>query len=290
MHRRRAIILLGCLVFVVQVVYLVMVQALSNDDLGKLGPLLTVALCVVFALVDVSVIRYLFSALRNIERAQAASVDEQLKESLQGYREAVRVEEHAVRELAQELEAELARARLALGSQHAQAMDDHLCRSLAVASDMGSLPCENVTVAAVLEAKSRQCEKDGIVLKTQVSLPREISIPDMEIASVFFNLIDNARHECAALVSQGTQAPVIGVYGTLQSGQLYVEVANPCRTDAESRRRRARAAIDSSRQHGWGMGIVEDIARRHGGIATFGAKGDRFSAQVMIPLAASPVG
>lgn len=287
MSRRRSIILLGCLIYVIQIVYLVSVQIMSDDNLGGLGIVLTVALCLVFALVDAGVTRYLITALQNIERAQANSMDEQLKESLQSYREAMRIEEQAVCDLAQELEAELERARTALGSESTELMDEHLRRSLGIVSGMAATPCNNVTVAAVLDAKARQCREAGIVLDAHVSLPQDLAISAMDVASIFFNLIDNARHECEVLVSQGAVNPVITVRSILQAGQLFVEVENPCRTDAESRRRKVRAPIDTSRLHGWGTGIVEGIAHKHGGVASMEAKGDHFVAQVMVPVAAS---
>jgi sensor histidine kinase regulating citrate/malate metabolism len=137
----------------------------------------------------------------------------------------------------------------------------------------------------VLASKARSCAEANITLDAQVALPAEMPIDDIELASVFFNLIDNALHECVALAQEeDAPKPTITVRANTLAGQVFVEVSNPCRSGAEGKMREAGKSVDSTRTHGWGVDIVQNVAKKYHGIASFAENNGVFTAQVMLPL------
>lgn len=283
--RRRAIIALSLALYALQVslIWQWYTLAPQGPDALDLAILLIVTLAV--GIVDVGVVRYLFAALKRAEEAYAQGVNERLQHSLDDYRIAAKREEDLAREVSGTVSEELTRAREALSQGRTNDARGHLQQSLDIASQTKSAhTCSNVPVAAVLQSKARQCKAAGASLETHVTLPEELGLPDVEVAAVFFNLIDNALHECEALIAgDDTAAPTISVSSMVQAGQLYVEVENPCRMEARGALSLARRRNPLS-EHGWGTDIVAQIASDHGGIATFDAEGGVFVARVMIPL------
>lgn len=283
--RRRAIIALSLVLYALQVSLIWQWYTLAPQGPGTLDLAVFLIVTLAVGIVDVGVVRYLFAALKRAEEAYAQGVNERLRRSLDDYRVVAECEEDLAREVSSTVSEELTRAREALAQGRANDARGHLQQSLDIASQTKSAhTCSNVPVAAVLQSKSRQCEAAGASLETHVTLPEELGLLDVEVAAVFFNLIDNALHECKAMIaSGGTVAPTISVSSMVQAGQLYVEVKNPCRMEARSALSIARRRNLLS-EHGWGTDIVTQIAGDHGGVATFDAEGGVFIARVMIPL------
>ena len=238
------------------------------------------------ALLDVWVATRTSKTLRACEAAYEADVARDLQTSLEEYRSASRDDRTLTQQIGTRVEGELAWAREALVSGEPNKAQQHLSVGLEIASQAHAPICENAIVAAVLSSKARQCSTAGVALQPEVRLPASLPIGNTELASLFFNLIDNALHECEALLEEESthQEPTICVRSFVQAGQLYIEVANPCRPGAERRRRAALLNADSTMFHGLGSGIVAEIAHSKGGLTEHEEHHGRFVVRVMIPL------
>lgn len=293
MNRRRIIIALTCAFYALQLVLLWYWHALAPEETRTLDLVITFAVAVGIAIIDAGVARYLFAALKRAEAAYAADVSEHLERSLESYRVTAEREQALARDVGRAVDHELARAREALDQGRAAEASAHLRQSLDIASKTRTVYCDNVAIAAVLETKERQCREAGVGFEHHVKLPGSLPLPEVEMAAVFFNLIDNALHECVAILAETAEVtersgkagdcPSVRVSSMVQAGQLYVEVDNPCRKEAAMARRAARRD-DLLREHGWGTDIVSHIAREHGGIVQFEESAGTFTATVMIPL------
>lgn len=285
-NSRRLIITFTCILYLLQVIAII-VSGIGNGPTSFITSVfVSVLLSVCIGIVDMFTVRYLLAAVKRSERAYATQVSSRLESSLEGYRKQMEREERLIQQIGNEINAELHTAQDALAGGDISEADHHLKTSLTLASQTKSVACDNIYVSAVLESKLRQCAEAGIDLRTQVSLPQELPIQSIEVASIFFNLIDNALHECEALRdSQGpdTQLDIV-VRGLIQAGQLFIEVDNPCRPCIDTELRAARRRADTSDLHGWGTQIVADISRQHDGISSFSERDGRFVAQVMLPL------
>ena len=281
-NSHRLIIGLTGILFVLQTIAIFV----SGAGTGPLSLVVSVVITLAIGLVDLFTVRYLLAAVRRTERAYADHVSSKLESSLESYRDETEREMRLVRQIGAEINEELLAAQGALDRGQLAEADNHLQASLALASQTKTTTCDNVYVAAVLDSKLRQCAEEGVTLVANVNVPQELPLEDVEIASIFFNLIDNALYECTALRGDDAERRDlrIDVRGRVQAGQLFIEVTNPCRPGIDVRRRVAERRADTSALHGWGTQIVRDIAHKHGGITRFEEQAGSFVAQVMLPL------
>ena len=284
MSRQRTIVVLAAVYYAAQMALLVYWHSLAVPEFRLLDALITLGIAAVMGFIDWWSARYLLQALSRTEQVYADDVSQQLEQSLENYRTLAEREEQRSAEIGREVEAELAQARKSLAEGRTDDVAMHLQQGLDIATSLRKPPCDNVAVAAILEAKTRECEEAGVELSTQVALPAELGLPDIEVASLLFNLIDNALHECAALRAQDAVAkPVITLHARTQAGQLFVQASNPCRPGIQAPGSRTEKR-DTEALHGWGTDIVRTIAHNHGGIAEFTFENEVFIATVMIPL------
>ena len=138
--------------------------------------------------------------------------------------------------------------------------------------------CQHPAVDALLEQKARAARDSGVSFRAEVDIPADIPLPGVELCAVFSNLLDNALNACAKS-SDGecrieTTARMWGMY-------LVVDVENSCPGSQGRGRVAAVAASDDAGRertggaprpfpdlsvpHGWGQGIVREVARRHDG-------------------------
>lgn len=274
--------------------------------IGDKGPKTTIhmiAFALVTVVIDIAVMMQLLNTVTRAGKLYDVDVTNSLERSLVEYREQAARDESIARDAGASVEQHLARARTALSSGDVEATQDQMLRGVSLSTDKIAARCDNVVVASVLASKARQCADLGIRLVSSVTLPEQMDLDDVEVASLFFNLIDNAMCECEELRGDGDHdggdragdhdrdgavtaddEPVIAVEARIQAGQLFMKVTNPCRKGAENRRRNAVQKADATMYHGLGTGIVEDISQRHGGITEFRERDCAFIAIVMIPL------
>lgn len=143
--------------------------------------------------------------------------------------------------------------------------------------------CANKTANAILLLKARACADNGVSFGFEGAVPEALDIDDLQLCSVFSNLLDNAinaareansEHDVGAgdnidasggeRVDVGALGPFVRVRCSTQGAYLTVAIENSCKEDVPSRLR-FRHGKSSVREHGWGLEIVEQIAKEHDG-------------------------
>lgn len=285
MSRRRLILTLCIMFYSLQLGLLTYWHSLAAPELQSLDTLVSMVIALALGVVDWYATHHLLRALDRTEHIYAQDVNQQLQQTLERYRRLAEREDERAREIGLSVEAELAQAREDLAAGHTEDATKHLQIGLDIASDVKRPPCANVAVAAIMEVKTRECEEAGVRLNGNVNLPQEIQLPNVELASLLFNLIDNALNECKVLLAEDpTCEPEITLRGRIQAGQLFIQVRNPCRDETPTKKTQLKIQSRGESSHGWGTDIVQTIARIHGGIAEFESAGNTFTATVMIPL------
>lgn len=141
--------------------------------------------------------------------------------------------------------------------------------------------CANPIVSAVIWEKRRRCAELGIEFTLIMSRTQEIPLENADVCSVFANLLDNAIREAAT-----TASPHISVSCRSEIGMLFLEVRNTTGKRFAS----APASTRRGENHGNGLTIVENIARKYSGSFRITADGKEacaaFTAQ--LPEAAEP--
>lgn len=285
MRRRRVLILLGLGFFALQSTTIAIGYLLAPADSQVFDTFVSLLAVVAFGLIDLVIVRFLYGALERLEQSYSDEAVLQTERILEDYRRMAREEDGLVRQLSSQIEEELDRAHQAVAQGDSQQVDEHMRASLQIASQLRPPCCDNAAIAAVLEAKRRQCEAAGVRLETSAVIPEVLALPETEVASIVFNLVDNALHECEQLIANDNkEEPCIHVRAHVRAGQLIIQVDNPCRPESSPKLRRRRLPRNPAEPHGWGMGIVRAIAERHRGLAEFEKKDGLYVASVMLPI------
>lgn len=138
--------------------------------------------------------------------------------------------------------------------------------------------CSNKAVDALLREKTKDAERRGIAAMVDVDVPEGLPIPTVDLCALFANLMDNALSGCEQ-VEEASLSLRAGVRGAF----FVVEARNDC--DPEVAMAGVQNSASLGDEHGWGLGIVGDIASRHGGISESAVEGDQFSTTVLLSLA-----
>lgn len=141
--------------------------------------------------------------------------------------------------------------------------------------------CQNQALDALLSFKVAQLEEAGIAISCQVDAPAEMPLSSTELCAVFSNLLDNAKRACEALPAGERTAEL---KAGMQGNMFVVRMENVKATEAAFSSRRKTASGDALPEHGWGLSILEIIARRHDGVFEARDEGGRFCTMVALAL------
>ncbi|MBQ3262967.1 MAG: sensor histidine kinase [Oscillospiraceae bacterium] len=133
--------------------------------------------------------------------------------------------------------------------------------------------CENHVVNALLSVKAGQFAEAGLTLDCRCKVPMYISIPGVELCSLFANILDNAYQ--AASRYEGEDRTV-RIASALQGKIFTVRCQNPCPPEDAPKGKRP--------GHGLGLEILRDLAERHNGILETNRDGSTFTTQVQLVL------
>lgn len=140
--------------------------------------------------------------------------------------------------------------------------------------------CQHPAVDALVEQKARAASDSGVRFRAEIDIPADIQLPGVELCAVFSNLLDNALNACAKSPEGQRRveatARLWGMYLVIDVENSYLPlqergraagvpasggVGGPDDGDGGA----AGPFPDLSVPHGWGRGIVREVARRHDG-------------------------
>ena len=150
--------------------------------------------------------------------------------------------------------------------------------------------CSHRVVDALLVGKGSEFERDGIRFDCAVSIPDDGVFSDLELCAVFSNMLSNAARACADM-PEGERW--IELRARVMAGNLVVRAKNPCAPGAVGKplsdrgRNGSEGPLPGGRSvdsHGWGLEILRLIADDHSGSFSAGKRGDRFVAEMVLPV------
>lgn len=134
----------------------------------------------------------------------------------------------------------------------------------------------NQAADIVLAGQRRRAQKMGISFVCEGTFPWLEELKPMEVCSLLSNLLDNAYE--ASLVEA---EPDISVRGGAQEHFWTLVVSN--RAEKERIIRNNRLPSAKGGYHGMGLGIVQQIVERYGGICCFSWEERRFFCRILFP-------
>ena len=141
--------------------------------------------------------------------------------------------------------------------------------------------CNNKIINAVMSSKMSKCKAEGITSQIDLKLPDSLSIREIDLMSVFSNLIDNAIEGCLRLP---TQKKYINLKASIVGGYLTVKIINSKSKENIALKNKDKIITwkKDKRYHGYGLKIIQEIVERYDGQKELIDQGEEFSAFVML--------
>lgn len=130
--------------------------------------------------------------------------------------------------------------------------------------------CEIPIVNAILSEKEAECRRNNIKLSVDLLFPGDISVSYIDLCSVFSNLLDNAIRACNHFTQEENKR--IDLTVRTQGGYVLVRCDNPS----------LKAPGAQPEGTGYGMKILNDIAKRYGGEFKSSFKDGVFTARLVM--------
>lgn len=124
--------------------------------------------------------------------------------------------------------------------------------------------CENSVVNSVLTVKKVTAGDKGIETKIAVTIPETLQIAQIDLCSVFSNLLDNAIEACEQL-PESEEGKLISVKAALQAGFLIVKVENTKVNAVHKVNGMIKTSKRDKENHGYGLQLIRKIAEKYDG-------------------------
>lgn len=134
----------------------------------------------------------------------------------------------------------------------------------------------NQAADIVLSHQKKRAGETGIPFVCEGAFPWLDELKPMEVCSLLSNLLDNAYD-----ASTKEKEPDICVQGGMQEHFWTLVVSN--RAEKERKIRNNRLSSTKGGFHGMGLGIVEQIVEKYGGICRFSWEDQRFICRILFP-------
>lgn len=133
----------------------------------------------------------------------------------------------------------------------------------------------------VLTDKSLYCESKDIRLTVMADAEKLNFLSDMEIYSVFGNILDNAVE---AVINLEPEKRVISLSVKGNDGILCIHSDNYYKTPVEQSGGVFKTSKKDKTQHGFGLLSIKRVVEKYGGAMTVNADGEVFSIDIIIPI------
>lgn len=142
----------------------------------------------------------------------------------------------------------------------------------------------NVAVDAIINNRMVLAEKHGVVIVTDVALPKEMSIKNLDLSIIIGNLLTNAIEACQRLENEGSMNIQIGM--KYRRNSLVIKVKNPFN---QKSLKIQNGKFMSSKIHrkgsrtGVGINNVETVVGKYGGMYEHKTENGEFVVNIIIP-------
>ena len=118
--------------------------------------------------------------------------------------------------------------------------------------------CENRIINVILTLKIQEARKKGIDPVVSISVPKEIQIENMDLCSIFGNLLDNAIEACERVGSCGK----LEIKAGIKLEYLVIKVTNSCDRIEKDEEGELVSLKEIKEGHGIGLKIIRDIVKK----------------------------
>lgn len=146
--------------------------------------------------------------------------------------------------------------------------------------------CENNVINIILRHTQRICEKNGIALTVSCDVPAEIGVKKVDLCSLMTNLMNNASRACIEMTGNEKKIEC-SVWQTAE--MLFMKVRNSKENAVLRSDSRLKTTQDNKQLHGFGIEIIEHIAKAYEGTVSIEYDDASFTTIVQLNLPADAV-
>lgn len=262
----------------------------SPTDMVDLGGWLSGIMLIVFALADLLFFYALHQTLNHDKLAyQNEQMQEQLKLQFSHY-EQLAENADKLQKMRHDMINHIETIRTLVESEQKSGQDHRESLALLgryaeeLAATRLNVYTANRVLDAVLVNKRELAEKNGVSFEVKMNWPERVPCDDLELCSMFANLLDNAITAASAIRDPGVEKKVrLNCFRS--NGYVVVQCWNskdrPVVTD--SRGRMVSTKSGRTDRHGLGLKIVEDIAKKYDGEFRIEHADRHFQATLFLP-------
>ncbi len=152
--------------------------------------------------------------------------------------------------------------------------------------DMGILEEEecfsrtgNISFDTIVNYKASVAVKSGIKVNLTAVIPYDAVFEDVDLYSLLGNLFDNAIDAVKQIMQEER---IITLTAKLSGENLYLEMGNPYAGDLKKRGSGYLTTKENSGEHGLGLRIIKDIAKRHDGEVIISDTDHYFNVKILL--------
>ncbi len=137
--------------------------------------------------------------------------------------------------------------------------------------------CSNYTVNLILYSYITHAKKEEIEVETQIVLPEENTVSDMDLCVIFGNIIENAINACKGILNANNR--YIKIVCKSKNDKLFIQVTNNYEGKVEFA---DDMPIGTRKNHGLGTKSIAAIAQKYGGVYSFSAVDGVFTTSIIL--------
>ncbi|GAB6152243.1 hypothetical protein JCM17380_09930 [Desulfosporosinus burensis] len=140
-----------------------------------------------------------------------------------------------------------------------------------------NLDCFNYTVNLILSSYITKAKNEQINVETQINLPENNAVSDMDLCVIFANAIENAINACNSINIENDRT--LKIVSKVNNNKLYIQITNSFDgtiifVDD--------MPVSTEENHGLGTKSIAAIVQKYAGVYSFTAEDRVFKASIIL--------
>ena len=135
----------------------------------------------------------------------------------------------------------------------------------------------NIAVDSILNYKLYEAHKQNIEVSTEIFIPKDLSLPNFDIAAILGNLLDNAKEAAIKTNNAWIECKI-----RFDRGRLFIEITNSYNGKLCKQKEEFLSIKTDKENHGYGIKSIENTIKRYNGEIEFWNNENKFTAKIML--------
>jgi len=147
--------------------------------------------------------------------------------------------------------------------------------------------CDNQIVNAVLVTKIASANMQNIKVECETSIPEELGISQLDLCSIFGNLLDNAIEACEKITDiylEDDRSRFIRIKSGILGGFLVIKIRNTFAKVPIIKEGQIVTSKADKHKHGLGLRLLEQIAEKYEGVSDIKVDGEMFEVVMKVKV------